>query len=108
MNTRRQTIFRYSTTSILYSFQECKCFYCNKFLRYMNYNPENPERFEGYTIDHLYPKSLGYGLGGNAVLACRKCNEKKANRYPTETEIAKASELYSKIGIPFVASSEFV
>lgn len=99
--------FRYSSATVLYSFQNCKCFYCNKFMRYVSYNPENPERAGGYTIDHLFPKHLGFGLAGNAVLACRRCNEKKDGRPPTPTEIVKAWELYNKMGVPFIASIIF-
>lgn len=103
MNTTRQNIFRYSTATLLYSYQDCKCFYCNKFLRFMNFNPENPDRAEGFTIDHLMPKSLGYGLAGNAVLACRKCNEKKNNRLPTIDEVRRANQLYYIMGMEFIA-----
>ena len=87
-------------TSVLYSHQECRCFYCN---RYMYYAPhtKNPK---GYSIDHLFPRSKGYGKGGNSVLACRPCNEKKADRWPTLIEIVKAWELYQKMSRSFIAS----
>lgn len=99
--------FRYSLTSVLYSHQECRCFYCNKYMRYVSFIPGNPERKNGYTIDHLFPKHLGFTLVGNAVLACRKCNEKKADRPPTPVEIVRAWELYNKIGIQFIATIIF-
>lgn len=99
--------FRRSNAAVLYSFQNCRCFYCNKFMRYVSYNHANPDRLDGYTIDHLFPRTLGFGLAGNAVLACRKCNEVKGNRPPTPVEIVRAWELYTKINMPFVASITF-
>lgn len=103
----RKDKFRYSFITTLYSYQDCKCFYCNKFMRFISFNPERPERAGGYTIDHLFPRHLGFGLAGNTVLACRKCNEKKDMRPPTPTEIVKAWELYNKIGVEFVATIIF-
>lgn len=99
--------FRYSNVSVLYSHQNCRCFYCNKFMRFETFVPGNPERKNGYTIDHLFPKHLGFTLAGNAVLACRKCNEKKAERPPTPVEIVRAWELYNKIGVQFIATIIF-
>ena len=99
--------FRYSTVTTLYSYQNCKCFYCGKFMRFASYNPENPDRATGYTIDHLFPRTLGFGLYGNAVLCCRKCNATKDSRPPTPTEIVKAWELYTRMGRPFVATITF-
>ena len=47
-----------------------KCAYCGK---------------RGDTIDHVLPRSQG-GLSTwmNSVAACRKCNERKANRTPAQ------------------------
>lgn len=70
----------------------------------MNFNPENPDRADGYTIDHLMPKSLGYGLAGNAVLACRKCNEKKSSRLPTQEELQRANDLYRTMGMELLVN----
>jgi len=71
---------------------------------FVKYVPEDESRHNGYTIDHLFPRMLGFGLVGNAVLACRKCNEKKSDRSPTISEIVKAWELYNKIGHEFIAT----
>lgn len=90
--------------SVLYSYQKCRCFFCNKFMPFKAFNPEKPDRKDGYTVDHLFPRSLGFTKSGNSVLACRKCNEKKANRNPSLTEIVKAWEIYQKMGRPFVAT----
>lgn len=60
---------RYSRTGVLRRDNEI-CAYC---------------RGHANTIDHILPKSKG-GLSTwtNSVAACRKCNEKKANRTPEE------------------------
>lgn len=95
--------FKYSSVPILYSNQKCKCFYCGKYMKFYSYIPTKPERFDGYTIDHLFPRSLGFTLSGNAVLACRKCNERKGDRPPTPEEIVKAWSLYNQANIQFTA-----
>lgn len=64
--------------------QKHKCFYCGI-------------KLYKYTIDHFYPRSLGYGINGNKVLACKKCNEEKANRLPTKEEIKRFNQLYKKL-----------
>ena len=73
----------------------------------ITYIPTKPERFDGYTIDHLFPRSLGFTLSGNAVLACRKCNERKGDRPPTPEEIVKAWSLYNQVNIQFTAKIIF-
>lgn len=60
---------RYSRAAILRR-DNNTCTYCGK---------------HGNTIDHIIPRSQG-GLSSwmNSVTACRRCNEKKANRTPAE------------------------
>lgn len=94
--------------SQLYAYQHARCFYCSKYLKFHPYHPENPDRFDGYTIDHLIPRSLGFSKVGNSVLACRGCNEKKGNRMPTMIELVRAWEIYNKMGRPFIASLVFL
>lgn len=60
------------------------CFYCDKPLT------------EKRTRDHLFPRSLGFFLGGNMVIACYKCNQNKGERLPTLQEITKAWRLIYK------------
>ena len=91
----------------LYAYQHARCFYCNKYLKFHPYHPENPDRFDGYTIDHLFPRSLGFSKTGNSVLACRSCNEKKSDRLPTNQEMVRAWEIYQKMSRPFVATIIF-
>lgn len=61
--------------------QKGKCFYCGRDLR-----EENCKR----TRDHMFPRAMGFGLGGNMVISCRKCNQAKGERLPTYEEIMKA------------------
>ena len=99
--------FRHSTIPVIYSTQNCKCFYCNKFLQFKKYHPRIEDKQDGYTIDHLFPRSLGFTLYGNAVIACRRCNEKKGDRPPTPEEIARAWNIYQKSDLTFVATIIF-
>jgi 5-methylcytosine-specific restriction endonuclease McrA len=62
-----KTVFREALLSV-----KPKCTYCTKTLT-----------LKSATLDHIRPKSRG---GSNArtnlTLACRKCNNKKGNKYP--------------------------
>lgn len=98
---------RSTPMAALYSYQKCKCFYCGRFMRYMSFHPHDEQRREGYTIDHLFPRSLGFSTAGNSVLACRKCNEKKGDRQPTNVEIVRAWELYRDMNRTFIATIIF-
>ena len=92
-----------ASISLLYAHQNCRCFYCNRYMEYQFYTDKVKR---GFTQDHLFPKSKGYNKFGNTVLACRRCNEKKGDRIPTVTEIAKAWELYNNCNRPFIARLE--
>ena len=87
----------------LYAYQNGRCFYCNRYMRFTTHHPHHPAKGEGFTMDHLFPRSMGYALAGNNVLACRHCNNKKANRMPTNAEVYKAWKLYMDMGRPFIA-----
>lgn len=88
----------------LYAYQNARCFYCNCYMKFHTYHPENVDRQYGFTIDHLFPRSMGYTKVGNSVLSCRHCNEKKGNRIPTTKEILKAWNLYQQLGKEFIAT----
>jgi len=51
----------------------------------------------GYTIDHVFPRSLGFGLFANKTLACRECNERKADRPPSRRTVLKARSIYERL-----------
>lgn len=70
---------RYSRNGVLRR-DANRCGYCNKY---------------GDTIDHIIPRSQG-GLSSwmNSITACRRCNEKKANRTPAEAGMPLLFEPY--------------
>jgi 5-methylcytosine-specific restriction endonuclease McrA len=39
------------------------------------------------TVDHVWPKSMGYKHSGNLLVTHRRCNEGKADRLPTGCEL---------------------
>jgi len=85
----------------LYDYQNGNCFYCDGYMLPIKQNHRTKENClgpQGYTYDHLMPASLGFTLVGNKVLACRGCNNDKANRLPTAAEIVKASMMYLAFG----------
>lgn len=52
------------------------------------------KRPESATIEHVQPRALGGAeTWSNEVAACRACNSAKANRAPTEDELARLAEL---------------
>lgn len=92
-------------TSLLYAYQNARCFYCNKYIEYFAHHGGHKNE-KGYTIDHLFPRSKGFRKAGNSVLACRRCNEIKGNRMPTMKEITKAFELYKLMGRTFILEAQ--
>lgn len=57
-----------------------ECFYCNKPIRCIVCHPDVSIRSVA-TLDHLIPRSKGGTLANsNLVLACPKCNRKKADQ----------------------------
>jgi len=49
------------------------------------------------TRDHIYPKSLGYGIKHNVMLAHQNCNTLKADRIPTIAELTQVLEAYDRM-----------
>lgn len=74
--------------------QRKKCFYCGKV---MNSNLVVGNNSNGYTRDHLFPKSFGNPLVGNKVLSCTRCNTDKGNRCPTKEEVKRFMKLYHAV-----------
>lgn len=50
------------------------------------------------TIDHIIPRARGghHYKKANLVVACRKCNQRKANKTPDEAEMPIMSEFYDE------------
>ncbi len=54
------------------------CVFCGKYI----------EKFDDCTIDHVIPKAQGgKSVWENAVTACRKCNNRKADRTPSQANM---------------------
>lgn len=91
-------VIRIPTNGKLYSIndaqmakaQSYRCFYCNKV---MNPNTNGKMR---QSKDHFFPKSHGFSLMGNKVLACGGCNSAKNDKYPTLEAMARFVKMYSK------------
>jgi len=65
----------------LWNSQNGMCVYCGK--KMLKPGDEDYSEKSGLaaTVDHVVPKSLGGRGGRNLVLACRTCNNKKADKY---------------------------
>lgn len=57
--------------------------------------------FSAITLDHVFPKSLGYTISRNSMPCCESCNTEKAERLPTTEEIQLACEAHEAIGKQF-------
>jgi hypothetical protein len=65
------------TKSGIYRRDRGMCAYCGRSIS-----------FEDASMDHIVPQSLGGpATWGNLVNACRRCNEKKANRTPEQANM---------------------
>lgn len=51
-----------------------RCYWCNRSVAYF-YNGGQLRRSARATREHIIPKSLGGGDGGNRVVACHRCNQ---------------------------------
>jgi hypothetical protein len=73
------------------------CFYCEKPMAPKRYRPKHRRRAthaQGYTVDHFFPRALGFGLKEGKVLAHHLCNERKGMRLPTREELEKFTRLF--------------
>ena len=81
----------------LYRLQGCRCFFCRRPLVLAPFAVK--ARPSGYTIDHVFPRMLGYTRQHGKVMACHNCNQKKATRLPTEIELARLEILAKRVAI---------
>jgi 5-methylcytosine-specific restriction endonuclease McrA len=70
---------------------ECSCYICG--LRLAG--------SESHNRDHVFPKVMGFGIGGNMMPAHYDCNQSKDSRFPTESEVSLAVTAYEFAGMPF-------
>lgn len=91
----------------LYQAQNASCFYCGLYMtpqQHGNKSKTKCDRSSGYTYDHLFPRSLGFSLRANKVLACNHCNQAKGSNMPTVAQIVKARKMYLQLKAPFIAT----
>jgi CRISPR/Cas system Type II protein with McrA/HNH and RuvC-like nuclease domain len=89
LKTNRRRIHNPPLEKLFYQMQKGLCFYCG---RPMSHDDDGKK--SKVSKDHLFPRSHGFGLGGNFVYAHVKCNNRKQDRYPTPAEIVRFCEMY--------------
>ena len=80
----------------IFAAQDGRCFHCGEaMLPSPARKPYRGAPFNnGYTKEHLVPRSLGGGGGKNIVLAHMKCNSKRGATMPTPEMLARAKEIH--------------
>lgn len=74
----------------LHAVQERRCFYCRKWISFLKLSTDP----HCATVDHFIPLALGGRDNlSNVVLACGRCNRRKADRAPTIPEFLQWNEL---------------
>ena len=82
-----------SVYNVQFVLQGERCFYC----RVKLLNRAAPRHGEpGWTEDHVIPKCRGGKRAGNILLACRACNEAKADMHPKPEWVAAAMDLWER------------
>lgn len=82
LKTNQRKIHNPPVEKLMHNMQKGLCFYCGR--------PFDRD----VSKDHFFPRSYGFGLGGNMVYAHTKCNNKKQNRFPSSAEIVRFCEMY--------------
>ena len=74
------------------------CFHCGTTMkkRAALNSKRSGRRNDGYTREHLVPKSKGGGNGENVVLAHKSCNLKKGEQMPTANEVSRAKRIHEQ------------
>lgn len=82
------------TNDEIYAAQGGCCFECSRRIGFYSATDREPG---GYTVEHVFPSSLGFGLFSNKVLSCLDCNRKKARKLPDVTYVGAVREMYGRI-----------
>lgn len=71
--------------------QDGACFFCGRAMpEPARQRLRHRKRLDSATIEHVVPRSLGGAEDwSNEVAACRECNAAKADRPPTDEELAR-------------------
>ncbi len=56
---------------------------------------------QSFNRDHVFPKVMGFGIGGNMMPAHYHCNQGKDQRLPHESEVQQAVNAYEFADVPF-------
>lgn len=78
----------------IYEAQQGCCFECH---RPIGFHSGSDEAKDGYTVEHVFPVGMGFGLFGNKVLSCLDCNRKKANKLPNYQYVGAVRALYLRM-----------
>lgn len=88
---RMRKQFDVMVSHILLKGIDCRCYICGDRL----------QGDEPHNRDHVFPKVMGFGIGGNMMPAHYECNQNKDSRFPHEHEVELAVAAYEHAGMPF-------
>ncbi len=92
----------------LFAVQNGLCFHCDKPMIFLR--TEGAQKALLATREHIYAAGNGKkGMHHNIVLAHARCNHDRGAKLPTDDQLQKAREIYSKLGItPFIPDAEYI
>jgi len=86
----RQRTYRRATVWKLWQAADETCYICG-----------NKVPFNSVTVDHVFPRHLGFGLRDNLMPSCKKCNGTKGHAMPKVAIVKRVCETYDSIGWTF-------
>lgn len=81
----------------IYNAQGGKCFHCNGLMDNDRYHRK--QCLNGYTCEHLIPRSKGGKGGPNIVLAHHDCNNVRRDEMPTQDMLNRAALIHGTVGV---------
>lgn len=91
-----KSFFAHLGRNLLLDVQEYRCGSCGGQLE-KGIRSTEPR---GMSLEHVWPKRMGFGLQGNAVFTHRECNDEKADRSPNGCELIFLQAVNRKLGLP--------